>query len=127
MAFSTSSNATGSEEMKRTERRAAIRSANSREARNCSGGGMRIKSSATCLYGFIASVYGKLSTFLSSPIHATFAARSTESRRRGFFQSVTFPRDDTKEIVGDEELYDKNKSGRFSGSLKNQAGRTYQN
>src|ERR1700678_3922451 len=63
MAFSTSSNATGSEEMKRTERRSAIRSANSREARNCSGGGMRIKSSATCLYDFIASVSEKLSTF----------------------------------------------------------------
>jgi hypothetical protein len=41
----------------RTARRTNLQTpaANSREARNWSGGDMRLKSSTTCLYGFIAS------------------------------------------------------------------------
>lgn len=39
--------------MKRTDRLADIRSANSREARNCSAGGTRLKSKGRCLCGFM--------------------------------------------------------------------------
>ena len=54
IAFSINSKGTGSGEMKRTERRAAIRSMNSREACNCSSGVMREKIKGTCLCDFIA-------------------------------------------------------------------------
>jgi hypothetical protein len=98
MAFSISSNATGSEEMKRTERHAANRSTNSREARNCAGRGMRLKSSGTCLYGFIAKNAILLFDY-GAPLTPTLTPTSPLDQQklsgRDIYQLVTFPRGNT--------------------------------